>query len=195
MKITGLAPLQHRPNYVKVFVDGKLVGILGLDDVAKLGLNQAQEISSEQLNKIVNQSRFAHTLNAALHFLSFRPRSEWEVRQYLRRKCKDVAEETVDEEQIIQKLKDLELINDEKFAQWWVEQRSTFRPKGQRAINTELARKGVKVRITVKETVLAEKLLAKRVFSSKEQAYRYLLNRGFSLESIKSVIAKAKIKS
>jgi len=53
----------------------------------------------------------------------------------------------------------------------------------------------VKVKIKLEnEAELASKLLAKKTFTSKDQAFRHLLSRGFSYDKIESVIEKAKIK-
>ena len=214
MQITKLEYQKNNPNRVNVFVDGKFAVGLEVNDVLKLGLANGQEINQEELNKIIEQSNFGKAFNAAVNFLSFRPRSEWEVRQYLTKKMNyelriknyaktkkrphnsySIIHDSGDVDRVIDKLKGLKLLDDQAFAQWWAEQRSQFRPKGQRAINAELARKGVKVKIKLEnEAELASKLLAKKTFTSKDQAFRHLLSRGFSYDKIESVIEKAKIK-
>src|SRR5258708_21103451 len=40
------------------------------------------------------------------------------------------------------KLKNLELIDDTKFAKWWIEIRQSFSPKSKRVLNNELQIKG-----------------------------------------------------
>ena len=45
--------------------------------------------------------------------------------------------------QVIVKLTDLDLLNDLKFAQWWVEQRVNASPRGNRALSAELFQKGL----------------------------------------------------
>lgn len=189
MRITKLEYQKNNPNRVNIFVDGKFAVGIGANDVIKLGIYKDQEVSQDELNKIIDQSNFGKAFNAAVNFLSFRPRSEWEVRFHLKRKKYE------DIDAVVEKLKSIGQIDDEKFAQWWVEQRNTFRPKGQRAINMELSRKGVKVKVKLEnETELATKLLLKKIFTSKEQAFRYLFSRGFSYDTIEIVIAKARIK-
>lgn len=82
---------------------------------------------------------FEKYYNRALRFLSYRPRSEKEVRDNLkRRKASEVVIET-----IIKKLKEQKFLNDKEFAKWWVEQRTVHRPKGVRAIKMEIRQKGV----------------------------------------------------
>lgn len=194
MFISKLEYQKNNPNRVNVYVDGKFAVGVSANDVLKLGLFKNQEITQDFLNKIIAQSNFGKGLNAAINFLSFRPRSEWEVRFFLKRK-KDPAGRRDDVDNIINKLKEIDQINDEKFAAWWVEQRNTFRPKGQRAINAELARKGVKIKIRLENEVdLALKLIKKKAFLDKQKIYQYLLSRGFSYDTIETVIEKLELK-
>lgn len=137
-----------------------------------------------------------------LRFLSFRPRSEYEIELFLK---KHHASEK-DKEEIIKKLKDISLINDEAFAKWWLEQRQTFNPKGLIIIKQELKTK--KIPSEIIEKVLEEKReekneidLIKRIAEKKLPHYirlpkkelyfkmgRYLSGKGFNWEDIKIVI-------
>lgn len=185
MQITKLEYQKKNPNRVNVFVDGKFAVGIDANDVIKLGIYNSQEITQEELTKIVSQSDFGKAINCAINFISFRPRSEWEVRQRLKLK----KYENIDE--VVAKLKEIGQIDDEKFSVWWLEQRSTFRPKGQRAINMELARKGVKVKIKLEnETELALKAIKKKLPMEKEKIYRYLASRGFDYDTIGEVVEK-----
>ena len=46
-------------------------------------------------------------------------------------------------EKVIAKLKEQKFINDEEFAKWWIEQRTSFRPRSLRLIKLELRQKGI----------------------------------------------------
>lgn len=184
MRITKLEYQKRNPDRVNIFVDGKFAVGLNVNDIIKLGLANNQEITQIELTKIIENSNFGKAFNAAVNFLSYRPRSEFEIRQYLKRK------KVEDIDGIIIRLKDLGQINDEEFAKWWVDQRSTFRPKGKRALEMELRRKGVKVKVTVNEEDLAMKVLKKKLPLEKEKIFRYLAGRGFSYDTIESVIEK-----
>lgn len=78
-------------------------------------------------------------LDAAYRYLSYRPRSEGEVRQRLLQRC--FANEEVDE--AIAKLKGQKLIDDFAFAEFWKHSRLSFRPKSKRLIARELRSKRV----------------------------------------------------
>ena len=76
---------------------------------------------------------------AAVQFLANRPRSVAEIRRHLRGKRYD--DEAIDG--AIDKLRAQRYVDDLDFAKYWVEQRSRFRPKGDRALVSELSSKGV----------------------------------------------------
>lgn len=82
---------------------------------------------------------FEKYLNKALRFLSFRPRSEKEVRDKL--ESQKASKEII--ERIINSLKDHKFLNDEDFAKRFIEQRLRFKPKGIRLIKLELKQKGI----------------------------------------------------
>ena len=122
-------------------------------------------------------------LESAFHFLSFRSRSEKEMRDYLQKKEFSQIDET------IEKLKNLDFINDNKFAQEFIESRSKNKPKGKKALMIELARKGIKIEnIEIDEKELATKAISRKSFKSKEQMQRFLYSRGFSWDTIIGII-------
>ena len=80
---------------------------------------------------------------AALRLLSYRPRSERELGQRLR--LRGLAGEVVDEE--IERLRGAGLLDDEAFAQSWVEDRQANAPRGQRLLRYELLGRGVRAEL------------------------------------------------
>src|SRR5690349_10091607 len=89
--------------------------------------------------------QFDSIYNRTLKFLSFRPRSEKEVLDYLTkpRFGKYGKREPYSDEKtadiIIKKLKEYRFINDLEFAKWFIENRK----KGSRLIKVELSQKGI----------------------------------------------------
>lgn len=125
-------------------------------------------------------------LDQALRFLSFRPRSEAEVASYLKRK--KISPENISA--IINKLKDLQLIDDYKFCLWWQEARDRSRPTSSRLLQFELRRKGIPIDIitraidnsTITDLKRAQAALeSKRITAHKDQ---FLARRGFSWDII-----------
>ncbi|MDP6493859.1 MAG: regulatory protein RecX [Dehalococcoidia bacterium] len=82
-----------------------------------------------------------------LRYLSYRPRSEHEVRSRLRRRYDEQVAESV-----IERVKALGLLDDAAFAQAWSRGRMSFRPRSAALIRRELLAKGVD-RETVQATV------------------------------------------
>ncbi|MBI5620487.1 RecX family transcriptional regulator [Candidatus Gottesmanbacteria bacterium] len=83
-------------------------------------------------------------LESSIRFISFRPRSEKEIRFYLGKKFqKHKISDAPLLDRIITRLRELDYVNDRKFAAWWVEQRQIHKPKGMRLIAQELKAKGI----------------------------------------------------
>ena len=81
----------------------------------------------------------ARGLNTAYRFLSYRPRSEAEMKERLHRRGFEDSKIEI----IINKLKEQNLLDDTAFAQFWKENRDTFRPRSKRLTGLELKKKGV----------------------------------------------------
>jgi|APSaa5957512576_1039674.scaffolds.fasta_scaffold71948_2 regulatory protein len=126
--------------------------------------------------------------NKTLRLLSYRPRSIFEIKQKLSRlkyATPDLITQTLDY------FINASLLDDQKFASWWVEQRTTHRPKGNIALKSELFQKGVDQSIidsvllsSEQEKDLAKKLLKSKKITDKQKAYKYLYSRGFTFNSI-----------
>ncbi len=118
----------------------------------------------------------------ALRLLSYRPRSIREIKKRLTKTNADTN--TIN--RVINNLIDQNLLNDQEFAQWWVDQRVKFRPRGNYALTQELAQKGL-ARDIIDSVLLsfdAELELAKKLPQSK------LSSRGFSFSVIDALNAK-----
>jgi regulatory protein len=138
-------------------------------------------------------------LDAAYHYLSYRPRSEGEIRQWLHKRGfpKEVADQTVS------RLREQKLSDDLAFAQFWKENRLSFRPKSRRLIEKELRDKKVAADIIeqvtkdIDDEEIAYKLGSGRLPTIARLDYRgfsrrlssYLAYRGFSYEIIKRTVS------
>jgi len=134
-------------------------------------------------------------LDAAYYYLSYRPRSEGELRHWLHKRgfANEVAEKA------IARLREQNLSDDFAFAQFWKENRLSFRPKSKRLIKKELRDKKVAAEIIEQVTEdIDDEELAYKLGSSRMPAlahldypdfYRrlssYLAYRGFNYEVIK----------
>src|SRR5262245_33796948 len=139
MRITALETQAHNPERVNIFVDGKFfLGVHALI-VEKLSLEVEQEVGEPLLEQLRQEEAQQEAVDRALNYLSFRPRSQREIRQYLRRK--NTAPEVIDA--VLQRLGRLDLVDDRQFANFWLDSRERFSPKGAQALRYELHMKGV----------------------------------------------------
>ena len=141
--------------------------------------------------------------DAAVQYLGSRPRSVAEIRRHLRTKRFDEPAQ----DKAIDQLRAQRYIDDEAFARYWVEQRLRFRPKGDRALVSELMQKGV-ARETI-DLVIGEadpnaeteraraavrrpmtRWLEMEERERKRKIHQYLAARGFGYDVIEAVIAR-----
>jgi regulatory protein len=145
-------------------------------------------------------------VNAAIRFVSFRPRSKKELTDYLNKKLTRWKQPDAGLlAKVIGRMEELGYADDEKFAEWWVAQRTEFKPKGNRYIHMELKAKGVPEAITasvlasrgsVSLLAAARQAVAKKmplwvklpVLARKKKIYDYLGRRGFDFEIIQKLI-------
>ncbi len=202
--ITSIKPQKKKEGRFNIFLDGKFAFSLPAEAVVREGLKEDQEISSEKVAALIKESDFSLVFDRVLKFLSFRPRSAFEIEEYLLKR--EVGEET--RKMVGRKLLDLKLIDDEAFAKWWLLQRSTFRPKGSRLVKYELQRKGISreliSRILAEErpkaadSILAEEVARKKyerlkklpLPAVKQKLFASLAQKGFPFEIIEETVAK-----
>jgi regulatory protein len=138
-KITALKTNKRTDKQVNLYLDGKFAVKLDTELAVKKGLKVGEEITDGRIKELTEDVGLARGLNLAYRFLSYRPRSEAEMKDRLHRR----GFEDSNIEIIINKLKEQNLLDDTAFAQFWKENRDTFRPRSQRLTRLELKKKGV----------------------------------------------------
>ena len=138
-KITALKTNKRTDKQVSMFLDGKFAISLDTEVAVKEGLKIGQELSDDQIKILVKNIGLARCLNTAYRFLSYRPRSEAEMKERLHRRGFEDSQIEI----VINKLKEQNLLDDTAFAQFWKENREMFRPRSQRLTRLELKKKGV----------------------------------------------------
>jgi len=185
---------------VSVFLDGKFAFSLTEETVLKGDLQIGQELSEHQIETLTKSDRFQRCLDAARQYLSYRPRSEAEIRQRLQQRSFDGE----DIERVIGRLKEQGLVDDTTFAQFWAENREAFSPRSQRLTRLELRQKGVdsdiiaQVVATLDDEESAYRAAlskARRLSTTDYEVFRrrlgdYLRRRGFGYEVINSTVAQ-----
>ena len=138
-KITAIHAGTGRRKRVNIHLNGKFALSLEAEAAAKARLKTGQELSESQIETLTRTDKYQRCLNAALQYLSYRPRSESEMRERLKRRCfdGDIIETA------ISKLKEQELVDDTAFARFWKDNRQSFSPRSQWLIKLELSQKGI----------------------------------------------------
>ena len=139
MRITALEPQLNNPERINLYVDGRFLLGVNAAIVLQMGLHLEQELLPEQLEQLRSAEAEQQAVDRALNYLSFRPRSREEVRRYLRRK--ETPPEII--EAALARLDRLDFVNDRAFAEFWIETREQFSPRGAYALKNELRMKGV----------------------------------------------------
>jgi len=138
-RITALRAGKGRRKRVNIYLDGKYAFSLAAEVAAKESLQVEQELSADDIKTLSRSDDLHRCFSAATLYLSYRPRSEPELRERLRRRGfdGDCVEQTV------ARLKKQGLLDDTAFAQFWTENRDYFSPRSQRLTRLELRKKGV----------------------------------------------------
>lgn len=167
-KVTAIRTGKGRGKRVNVFLDGKFAFSLEAEVALKDSLHAGQELSDSQVEALARADSFHCCLNTANRYLSYRPRSESELRERLCRRHFD--SDSV--EAVIARLKQQGLVDDRAFAQFWRDNRQSFSPRSQRLTKLELRRKGV-----------ADELVAEMVgaIDDDDSAYQAALSKARSL--------------
>jgi regulatory protein len=129
----------RRGKRVNIYLDGKFAFSLEAEVAVKRGLEVGQELSEGDIEALTGADLSHRCFEAALHYLGYRPRSEAELRERLKRRGFDGNSV----EAAIAKLREQGLVNDLAFAQFWKDNRQSFSPRSQWLTRSELRQKGV----------------------------------------------------
>ncbi len=206
MQITNIIRLKNKPRFVSVLIDENDKYVLHKDVAVKFGLRKGADISELKIKELLLQNEFHIAKDTALRYLSYRQRTEYEIRKKLTQKKykQKIVEYT------IENFKKIGLINDKEFAESFA--RDTLKKKGigKALLKQKLLNKGLPKdvitpvientykTINEKETAIqiAKKQLKKyenrkNKSTDKENQIRlsnFLAQRGFSWDIISQVI-------
>jgi regulatory protein len=197
-KITSLTAQKKNPNRVNVYLDGKYA--FGLSRIVAAWLHVGQTITQEKIDHLQRQDAEEVVYQKALHTISYRQRSEAEVKEKL--KTKGYDDGIV--ERVIERLRINGMVGDAAFARDWIENRTAFRPRSKKHLSLELRQKGISEDIIqdaievseVDEDGLALQLArnyGRRLGALDWQKFRlrlgaYLGRRGFSYDTVSTIV-------
>ncbi|NQT30783.1 MAG: RecX family transcriptional regulator [Deltaproteobacteria bacterium] len=128
-----------RGKRVNIYLNEKFAFSLEAEVALKEGLKAEKALSEDEIEALKKADLFQRCLNAAFRFLSYRPRSEAELRQRLQRRGFDGDNVAA----VLARLKERGLADDLAFAQFWKDNRQSFSPRSQWLTRLELRQKGI----------------------------------------------------
>lgn len=194
-----------------VFVDQKYAFSVSEENLLKFKLKSGLSLNEKEIKIITNDEFYKKILDYCINFLSFRPRTEKEVTDYIVKKIsikQDIPFQQAKDSQIIpeiiKRLKKYKYINDKDFIAWWIKSRNDSKQKGIRLIKLELRQKGItrelldqivtnsddQIKLAI--TALTKKKAKWQRTDPKQlktKVLYYLGSRGFDMDTIGSAFA------
>ena len=193
MKITKL---EKKKKLYLMELDSQQKYYVTEDTIVRFMLSRDKIITQQEFDKIQAFAQFSYAKNLALYHLSFKSRTEKEVREYLNKHNIDLQIAS----QVISNLKEDNWINDRQYAYTIVNTNQHSGDKGPYSLLQKLSQKGV-VKTTVEEVLnefdfsqvaqrIAEKLFKKYdgklpARALQEKIIQNLANKGFSYADAK----------
>ena len=186
-----------RKDKVQLCLDGEYRCTLTKISVLTYRLKIGEDLSEARLEEILRESEAQLAFDRALSLLEKYLKTEKQMKEYLLSKGFDLEAVT----NAVDKLKGYGYLDDADYAAYFTE--SALRSKGKLRVRQELLQKGIDRR-TADEVLdaaredtetaerLAEKYLKNKPFDrqSKAKLYRYLCARGFTPETVSSVLRR-----
>ncbi len=193
MRITDIKQQVKRKSRYSIYVDDKYSFSLSETELMKSGIRIGRDYNTQELEELQQTAVLDKAFMRSLDYLARRPRSEWEVRDYLKRKEYDSP--TVDN--ILNKLSEYDYIDDAKFAQSWITNRRLLKPTSLRRLRQELMQKHVNKEVieaalaedegdetsALKEVI--EKKRSQSRYQDPQKLIAYLLRQGYNYGDIK----------
>ena len=196
MKITNIKQQGKRAGRYSVFVDGEYSFSLSESALLESKINSGHELTAQQVSDFKQLSADDKIYNQTLRYIALRPRTKWEIEVYLKRK--DASPTLL--ESTLNKLSNVGLLDDKKYAQSFVNDRRLLRPSSRRKIVNDLRKKHIPSGI-IEEVVGSEsedeQSALKSIIERKRQQTKYqddlklmqyLARQGFNYGDIKDAL-------
>jgi len=185
--ITALEPTSGRLGGALLEVDDVQLCRVTDELCLRYGLTVGGRLSREQVDDLVQEAGATEALDRTLHYLSYRPRTNREVRTYLRRHGLEAFAEPA-----ISRCEELGYLDDEAYAVSFVRDRIRLRPRGMPRLVSELLSRGVDREIAERAIGVA---LADEDVTEEELLRRVALRRLSSLRDVEPEVARRRLAS
>lgn len=213
--ITKLTAGVRDPNRVNVFLDAHFAFSLDITQVVDFGLKVGQKVAKERYEELKHASEFGKLYQRTLEWAMTRPHSIYEVKLYLKRRQikRRILNKQREREElralpefpdemivaVLERLVEKHYVDDQKFAEYYVENRYARRGISQKRLRMELYKKGVAPDIAdaaLKKIERPEDEEIMKVIAKKRKKYNdfqlagYLTRQGFNFQQAKEAVAK-----
>lgn len=208
--VVGLKRKKRTKEWYFIYLnDGREI-LSYIDFIVKFKIKTASYLTEEQITEIKSSSEIILAKETAYKFLSYRPRTQKELEEHLKKKGfeKDLISK------VVQEMKNYGFINDVEYAKNYVYERVRSKTLGKIALKQELLFRGISNDIIdqvlsereniVDEFEIALELANKKFMQirtsitskhrkdveskSKRKIYEFLARRGFSWDTISKVM-------
>ena len=201
MKITEITA-QKRNERLNIFIDNKFAFGISSELAYKYNLKTGKELNEKFIEDILKDEELNKAINQALKFLSYRQRSEKEIRD----KLEDKGYEEIYVDEAVSYCKKHKYIDDRTFAESFIRDKINLNNFGSYRIKRELGVKGISDEI-ISDVLIEDKEseyerafeIAKKKYSTyknidKIKAYRrlsgFLQRKGYSFDIVNSILNK-----
>ncbi len=207
MKVTKLVSQKRDPDRVNMYIDEEFYCGISLDGIAKFNIYLGKELEESDLEEILFEELKNRFFQRAINYISRAIKTEVQLKRYLKelsfkKKGKwftDISKESLEEiiNDTAERLKEYNYLNDEVFAEEFLQSRMKNRPRGKSVLLSELISKGVNAELAkekVEELVEDEYAILKRIYEKKygdenmfiqdSKKIDFLRRKGFSWDLI-----------
>ncbi|MQS76597.1 recombination regulator RecX [Companilactobacillus halodurans] len=199
-KITKIQAQKRKGRY-NIYLDGKYSFPVAENTLIEFRLMNGVELTDGQIKEIQSRENVNKAYGDAVNYLSYQLRTEKEIKEYLYKKeyHRDAVDLTID------RLKDLHYIDDENYAQSFINTQLRMSANGPKIIEQKMLQKGVPSAVIqnkldeIDQDILVENAIEfakKQVRKQKRASFKQMLNKlrqslyqkGFNKEIIDETI-------
>ncbi|MBQ8156851.1 RecX family transcriptional regulator [Candidatus Saccharibacteria bacterium] len=211
-RITDIKEAVRSQNRVNIFVDQKFFCSLDISQVVGLSIKVGRQLDDTELSELKKASDFGKLYGRALEYVFSRPHSTKEIRDYLKRKTYSrkirVKNRQTGEYQtktkegfdpslvplVLARLEQHGYLDDQKFANFWLENHHARKGSSLKKLRQELQQKGLSSDVIEQafadssrdELIELRKIIAKKAhrYSDQQKFIQYLLRQGFNYSDV-----------
>ena len=211
MKITEISQQKNNKERFNLYVDDSFLCGISSSTIAKENLYKGMEIDESRMENILKSDLENRVFDRVAENLSKSPKTELQVKRYMSELLfkksgkwfsKDMnIEEKKLKENVLNRLKEYNFLNDEAYARMFVESRIRNKPRGKIILINELRVKGISKETAQKvcdELVEDEFSLLRRIYTKKygdehisyhdTKKIQFLQRKGFSWDLIQKIL-------